>query len=154
MVMKFETLKKDRITSMKNKDLFRKQVLSNMIDAIQKASITSKGRIEITEDLVNDTLIKYQKITQEMIDTCPNDRQDKMEEYNKTMVIVKEYAPQKLTDEKEIKTRISNILYSNSEVPDLSASNKGKIMKILSPLVKNEMDMKIVNKVVDEILTK
>ena len=59
--MIFEKLKNERVIAMKNgeTDRMRKNALSNMIDAIQKASITNKGRIEITDELCNQVLIKY-----------------------------------------------------------------------------------------------
>ena len=57
--MKLEMLQKEKINAMKNKDELRKSVLTEMIDMVQKTSITPKGRIEITEQLVDETLIKY-----------------------------------------------------------------------------------------------
>ena len=56
-----EKVQHEKVLAMKNKDVIRKNALNAMIDACQKASITPKGRIEITEDLVNEVLIKYQK---------------------------------------------------------------------------------------------
>ena len=79
--MKLEMLQKEKINAMKNKDELRKSVLTEMIDMVQKTSITPKGRIEITEQLVDETLIKYQKMVQEMIDTCPANRPEKLAEY-------------------------------------------------------------------------
>ena len=72
--MTLENLQAARTAAMKTGDMATKNVLSNMIDACQKAAITPKGRVEITEQLVDETLIKYQKTVQEMIDTCPADR--------------------------------------------------------------------------------
>ena len=72
--MTLEILQAARTAAMKTGDMATKNVLSSMIDACQKAAITSKGRVEITEQLVDETLIKYQKTIQEMIDTCPESR--------------------------------------------------------------------------------
>ena len=99
MIMKLEVLQKEKINAMKNKDELRKSVITEMIDMAQKISITTKGRIEITEQLVDETLIEYQKMVQEMIDTCPSNRPEKLAEYEASMAIVKEYAPQLITDE-------------------------------------------------------
>ena len=41
--MKLEVLQKEKIAAMKNKDEKRKAVHSEMIDMVQKASITAKG---------------------------------------------------------------------------------------------------------------
>lgn len=147
--MKLEMLQKEKVNAMKNKDEKRKAVLSEMIDMVQKASITAKGRVEITEQLVDETLIKYQKMTQEMIDTCPASRTDKLAEYEAAMVIVKEYAPQLITDETEIKGMILNVL--NNEYA-LEKKNRGQIMKIVMPILKGKVDMAIANKVIGSML--
>ena len=141
--MKIEVLQKDKITAMKNKDEMRKSVLTDMIDMVQKASITNKGRVEITETLVDETLIKYQKMTQEMIDTCPADRTDKLNQYNAAMAIVKEYAPQLITDEATISEMIKTIVGDQFE---FTKANRGNIMKIVMPELKGKVDMAIANK--------
>lgn len=135
-------LQKEKIAAMKAKDIRRKNVLSEIIDTCQKATITPKGRLELTEQMVNDSLIKYQKTVQEMIDTCPSSRTDLLDEYKANMEIVKEYAPKLLTDEKEIEGFISGLGF------DLVAANRGLIMKEL----KGKVDMKIANKVLGELL--
>ena len=56
--MKLEILQSAKTEAMKNKDAIRKEAISAMIDAVQKASITPKGRIEITEQLTDEVLIK------------------------------------------------------------------------------------------------
>ena len=147
--MKLEVLQKEKVNAMKNKDEKRKAVLSEMIDMVQKASITAKGRVEITEQLVDETLIKYQKMTQEMIDTCPASRTDKLAEYEAAMVIVKEYAPQLITDETEIKGMILDVL--NNEYT-LEKKNRGQIMKIVMPVLKGKVDMAVANKVIGSML--
>lgn len=147
--MKLEVLQKEKVNAMKNKDEKRKAVLSEMIDMVQKASITAKGRVEITEQLVDETLIKYQKMTQEMIDTCPASRTDKLAEYEAAMVIVKEYAPQLITDETEIRGMILDVL--NNEYA-LEKKNRGQIMKIVMPVLKGKVDMAVANKVIGSML--
>lgn len=140
--MPLSYLQKEKINAMKNKDVRRKNVLSEIIDTCQKAVITPKGRLELTEQIVNDSLIKYQKMVQEMIDTCPSSRTDLLDEYKANMEIVKEYAPKLLTDEKEIWDFIQSL---NIE---LIKTNRGLIMKEL----KGKADMKIANKILGEKL--
>lgn len=148
--MTLEILQAARTAAMKTGDMATKNVLSSMIDACQKASITSKGRVEITEQLVDETLIKYQKTIQEMIDTCPADRTELLAKYLIEMKVVKEYAPQLLTDPEEIRIKIAELLSAtNTEV---LAQNKGQIMKCIMPHFKGKADMKIVNQVVGEML--
>ena len=140
--MPLSYLQKEKINAMKNKDVRRKQVLSEIIDTCQKAVITPKGRLELTEQIVNESLIKYQKMVQEMIDTCPPSRTDLLDEYKANMEIVKEYAPKLLTDEKEIWDFIQSL---NIE---LITANRSLIMKEL----KGKVDMKIANKILGEKL--
>ena len=148
--MTLENLQAARTAAIKAGDMATKNVLSSMIDACQKAAITAKGRIEITEQLVDEVLIKYQKTIQEMIDTCPADRTELMEKYTAEMAVVKEYAPQLITDLDEIKSAIKVIL----DVLGIEASkqNRGKIMKAVTPHFKGKADMKIVSQVVAEML--
>ena len=148
--MTLDKLQAARTAAMKTGDMATKNVLSNMIDACQKAAITSKGRVEITEQLVDETLIKYQKTVQEMIDTCPADRAELMAKYLIEMKVVKTYAPQLMTDPEEIRIKIAELLSAtNTEV---LAQNRGKIMKTITPYFKGKADMKIVSQVVAEML--
>lgn len=148
--MTLEILQAEMIAAMKNKDKERKQVISNMIDSVKKASMTPKGRIEITEQLVDETLIKFQKMTQEQIDTCPGHRADKREEYERALAIVKEFAPQLITDEAEIANMITSALANTSIEP--TKKNKGQIMKVIMPIMKGKADGKIVQKVINGML--
>lgn len=160
--MTIEVLNNDMITAWKSGDLARKGTLANMIDAVKKASMTAKGRVEITETLVNETLIKYQKTVQEQYDTCPASAADpkrdaelkqRKADYLKELEIVKEYAPQLLTSYDEIKAAIIMILSEYGPVDCLNAkSNRGTVMKIVAPAMKGKADMSVVNKVVGELL--
>ena len=147
--MTLENLQAARTAAMKAGDMATKNVLSNMIDACQKATITPKGRVEITEQLTDEVLIKYQKTIQEMIDTCPANRTDLMEKYAAEMAVVKLYAPQLMTNKGEIERTINDIL--NGEVPLIKA-NRGSIMKLITPYFKGKADMKIVSEVVGAML--
>ena len=148
--MKLETLQNDMIIARKCADKQRVAALSNMIDAVKKASMTTKGRIDITEQLVDETLIKYQKIVQEQYDSCPATPayMSRRLGYCAELTIVKEYAPQLLTNECEIKEAII------AAVGDMSLvkSNRGNIMKVIAPMFKGKADMSIVNKVLGGML--
>ena len=147
--MTLTTLQSAKTEAMKNKNNVRKDAITAMIDAVQKASITAKGRIEITEQLVDETLIKYQKTVQEMIDTCPADRTELLDKYNAEMAVVKEFAPQLITDEGEIARMIAAALNGSVE---LTKANRGTIMKTITPIFKGKADMKIVSQVVAGML--
>lgn len=147
--MTLEKLQNEMIASMKNKDKLRKSVLSGMVDAVKKASMTNNGRVEITEQLVDEVLLKYKKMVQEQIDTCPADRTEALEGYKAQMVVVTEFAPNLITDENEIKLMILDLV--NSEIA-FTKANRGKIMKIVAPVCKGKADMSIVNKVLGGML--
>ena len=155
--MTLEILNRDKVMCWKQGDIFMKDVLSNMIDAVIKASMTAKGRVEVTEQLVNDTLQKYQKTVQEQYDTCPDGADDPERDvelkerkaaYLRELHIVKEYAPQLLTDAEEIKKAILSIVCN---MP-LVKSNRGAIMKVIASELKGKADMSVANKVVGELL--
>jgi uncharacterized protein YqeY len=147
--MTLEVLQSEMIQAMKNKDKTRKSVLSGLVDAVKKASMTNNGRVEITEQLVDEVLLKYKKMIQEQIDTCPADRIKPLEEYKAQMAVVAEFAPTLVTDETEIRYLILDIV--NNEM-EFSKTNRGKIIKIIAPVMKGKADMSVVNKVLGGML--
>ena len=98
--------------------------------------------------MVDEVLLKCKKTSQEMIDTCPAGRVDLLMQYNNQLEIINEFAPTLMTDENEIKNKILDIV--NGEI-EFTKSNRGKIMKTISPVLKGKADMSIVNKVVGEM---
>lgn len=148
---KYETLKAHMNESLKHNDKNRRATLADIVATIDKASTSGKTRIEITDAFVDEILIKYQKTVQEMIDTCPNTEQyaKYKETYQLRFDIVKEYAPQLIADEGEIKAMILDAL--NGEI-ELVKKNRGQIMKIVMPILKGRVDMGTANKVISEIL--
>ena len=147
--MTLEKLQSEMIQAMKSKDKTRKSVLSGMVDAVKKASMTNNGRVEITEQLVDEVLLKYKKMIQEQVDTCPADRVETLEEYKAQMAVVAEFAPTLITDEEEIHNVIIQIINNETE---FTKSNRGKIMKVIAPALKGKADMSIVNKVLGGML--
>ena len=147
--MKLEVLQSEMIQAMKNKDKLRKSVLAGIVDSVKKASMTNNGRVEITEQLVDEVLLKYKKMVQEQIDTCPADRTETLEEYKAQMAVVTEFAPTLITDETEIRYLILDIVNNEHE---FSKSNRGILMKIIAPVLKGKVDMGVVNKVLGGML--
>jgi uncharacterized protein YqeY len=147
--MTLEKLQSEMIQAMKSGNKLRKSVLSGLVDAVKKASMTNNGRVEITEQLVDETLLKYKKIVEEQVATCPADRVETLAEYKAQLAIVAEFAPTLVADEAEIRYLILDIV--NNEM-ELSKANRGKIMKIIAPVLKGKADMSIVNKVLGGML--
>lgn len=148
--MTLERLQSEMIQAMKNKDKFRKQVISDIIAAVKKMAIDKNCRDNITESMVNEVLLKYKKMVQEMIDTCPVDRVSTLEEYKHQMKIVVEFAPTLIADEAEIKTLVVSL--ANEASIELTKANRGTLMKTIAANLKGKVDMSVVNKVVGGLL--
>ena len=147
--MNLNVLQSNMVAAMKSGDKLRKSVLSELIGAVKKAAIDKNCRDNITETLVDEVLLKYKKMVQEQIDTCPAERTETLEKYKAQMAIVAEFAPTLITDEDEIKLMILDLV--NSELA-FTKANRGKIMKIIAPVCKGKADMSIVNKVLGVML--
>ena len=148
--MTLETLELDMKLAWKAGDMAKKSALVNMIDAVKKAAMTPKGRVEITEQLVDETLQKYQKTVQEQYDTCPATPEYMLRRlsYANELTIVKDYAPQLMTGYENIK----NVVLVACNGIELTKANKGQIMKQVAPILKGKADMSVVNQVVNDLL--
>ena len=149
--MTLEFLQNEMITALKKGDKMRKDVLSSLVGAVKKAGIDNGCRDNIPESLVDTVLVKEQKTMQEMIDTCPAEREEILTVYKAKMDIIKEFAPQLLTDPTEIKNAVEAIL-SEADI-ELIKKNKGVIMKTIMPKFKGKADMGVVNQVIGDLLT-
>ena len=144
--MTLEMLQKEMIAAMKSGDKFRKTTISGLIAQIKKSAIDKGCRDNISEEMVNAELLKTKKITQEMIDTCPESRADLLEDYKKQMEIVCEFAPTLISDKDEIAA-----ILTNSGI-EFIKSNRGVIMKWLKTNYGGKMDMGAASKVVGGML--
>lgn len=145
--MELKLLQNEMVKAMKAKDKMRKDTISALIGNIKTAAINENCRNDIPESLVDKVILKEKKTVQEMIDTCPADREDTLIEYCMRMSIIEEFAP-KLMSEEEIKEYVQNAI---STVDGIDIKNKGSIMKHISPILKGKADMKMVNQIVTEI---
>lgn len=143
--MTLEKLQQEMIAAMKTGDKFRKTVISTTIAQIKKVAIDKGCRDNISESLVDEVLLKTKKTAQEMIDTCPESRQDLLEDYKKQMEIICEFAPQLIIDETEIKDILLNCGWT------VKKSNQGSIMKWVKENYAGKIDMKVVSKVFKEM---
>ena len=148
--MKLEILQSEMIQALKDGNKLRKQVLSELVGAVKKAAINKKCRNNVPETLVDETLLKYKKVVQEQIDTCPADRPQMLENYKDQMKIVAEFAPVLMTNEAEIKEAVTKLI--NEAGLKFTKSNRGAIMKVVAANLKGKTDMSIVSKVVGGML--
>lgn len=149
--MTYEKIKEDSNVALKQGDKMRRLVLSDICASIEKASINAKSRSMITDQMVDEVLIKYKKTVQEMVDTCPKTEQyaTKLSEYQTKLAIVEEYAPKVVSDYNEIKEAISYWITQDLTIP---TNNKGAFIKSLMPDCKaKHFDMKVANQVLNDM---
>lgn len=146
--MTLEVLQSAMIAAMKERNKSRKDAISSLIGAIKKTAIDKNCRDNITEELVNEVILKEKKTVQEMVDTCPAERTELIAEYQMRLDVINEFAPQIISDEGEIKTLIESILSTLGD----EANNKGVVMKTVMPQLKGKVDMKIAHKVLNTII--
>ena len=148
---KYESIKADMTAALKNGDKERRLTLADIVATIDKTATAGKTRVEITDALVDEVLIKYKKTIQEMIDGCPADRTKLKAEYENKLAITLEYAPKVVDDPFEVEVLILNFACENNLV--LTKSNKGAIMKAIMPFLKqNNCDMKVANGVLNKVI--
>ena len=114
-----------------------------LLSALKNAEIDQRS--PLTEDEANAVVKKELKQTKETMDTAPADRTDIIEEARKRMEVYQKFAPEDLTPE-QIADVIKGVL-AQLEIEAPTAKDKGKIMKVLMPLVKGKADGKVVNEV-------
>ena len=140
--MQFETLQKDMVAAMKARDKARKDAISSLVSDVKKAAIDAGTRDNIGDDLGDQVILKALKTAKEQLDTCPADRTDLKEEYQFRYDVIKEYAPQMMSED-EIRKFLSE---NFAEV--IATKNKGAIMKEVMPALKGKADGKAINMIV------
>jgi conserved hypothetical protein len=140
---KIELVRAAMVEAMKAKDKDRKDSLSMLLSALKNAEIDKRS--PLTEDEANAVIKKELKQTKETMDTAPADRTDIIEEARKRMEVYQEFAPADLTVDQI--TEIINGVLKELEIEAPTAKDKGRIMKVLMPLVKGKADGKVVNEV-------
>ena len=144
--MEFKDLQAAMIAAMKAKDKERKESISVLVSAAKKIAIDAGCREDIPEDMVNQAILKEMKSVKEQIDTCPADRVELKESYERRYAVISEFAPKMLTAEE-----IKEILTSKfAEV--LETKNKGQIMKNVMPELKGKADGKLIQEVIAELI--
>ncbi len=143
--MQFETLQKDMIAAMKDRNKERKDAISSVIQAIKKVAIDEGHRDDISEELVDRVILKELKSVKEQIDTCPDERAELKAEYQFRYDVINEYAP-KLLSAEEVEALLKEKF---GEV--IATKNKGQIMKTVMPELKGKADGKVINEVVAKL---
>ena len=145
---KIDQVRAAMVEAMKAKDKERKDSLSMLLSALKNAEIDK--RAPLTEDEENAIVKKELKQTKETMDTAPADRTDIIEEARKRMAVYQEFAPADLTPE-QIMEVIKGV-FAQLEIETPTAKDKGRIMKVLMPLVKGKADGKVVNEILASMM--
>lgn len=145
---KIEEVRAQMVAAMKNKDKERKETLSMLLAALKNKAIDK--RADLTEAEENEVIKKEIKQTQETMDLAPADREDIKEECAKHLAVLKEFAPEEMSEE-QIRAEINEVL-KNLGIAEPTGKDKGKIMKELMPRVKGRADGALVNRLVGELL--
>lgn len=145
---KIEEVRAQMVAAMKNKDKERKETLSMLLAALKNKAIDK--RADLTEAEENEVIKKEIKQTQETMDLAPADREDIKEECAKRLAVLKEFAPEEMSEE-QIHAEINEVL-KNLGITEPTGKDKGKIMKELMPRVKGRADGALVNRLVGELL--
>lgn len=146
--MTLETIQESIKMAMKTHATLEVETLRSVVAAVKKAAIDK--RCEITEELVDEMLLKEVKIIKEQIETCPATRPEMRDEYEHRLMIVENFAPKLVTDPVEITAMVEAALVKAGI--DVETANKGQVMKAVMPVLKGKVDMKIANQVIATIL--
>lgn len=149
--MKWEALQSLKVASMKSCDKARVKVLNDVIVLVQKEQTKGKSKVEVTEQMITDCLIKEQKLLEEMVATCPDTAAyaDRRTDYLEQLAVIKEYAPQMITDIEAIQFMIVEIIDGEFAV---IPANKGLAMKKVMPALKTRnCDMKVAQQVLQSM---
>jgi len=140
---KIDEVRSAMMAAMKAKDKDTKETLSMLLGALKNKAIDK--RADLTEEEEIQVILKEIKQTKETLEMTPADRTDIIEECQKRIAVLEQYAP-KMMGVEEIKAIIVETLAEvGIEAP--TGKDKGKIMKVLMPKVKGKADGKLVNEI-------
>lgn len=141
-------LDSDIINAMKDKDKLKLDTLRIVKAAMKQEVIDHKK--EMNDELLIDTITHEIKTRKESIKEFEKgNRTDLITKTNSEIELLNKYLPKQLT-ESELDEIINNIF---NEVKPESIKDMGKIMGLITPLVKGKADMQIVSSKVRELLS-
>ena len=144
---KIDVVRKAMTDALKAGDKPRKDALSLLLAALKSKWIDK--RADLTEDEENAVVYKEMKEAQETIDTTPAERTDILDEARLRMAVWSEFAPERMTEEEISKVVEATVAELGG---NLTAQDKGKLMKALMPKVKGKAEGNLVNLVVARYL--
>ena len=131
---KIDEVRADMVKAMKAKDKDTKETLSMLLAALKNKAIDK--REDLTPEEETQVILKEIKQTKETLDMTPADRTEIIEECNKRLTVLEQYAP-KMMDEAEIKKVVASVLAE---------------MGLDAPTAKDKADGKLVNEIVSTFM--
>ena len=142
-----DKLQKELISAMKEHDKKKIDVIKLVKASIQNEEINLKK--ELTDDEVLSIITKQVKMRKDAIKEFEKaSRNDLIDQYNSEIKILNEYLPKELTLD-EVNKIIDDAF---DLVKPQGQSDMGKIMKEISPKLKNRFDMSKVSQIIKEKL--
>ena len=142
-----EQLQKDLISAMKEHNKKTIDVIKLVKASIQNEEIKTKK--ELNDDEVLSIINKQVKLRKDaLVDFEKAGREDLINEYNEEIEILNKYLPKELTKEEVDKILDEAFALINPQ----GLSDMGKIMKEVSPKLKNRYDMSKVSSLIRERL--
>lgn len=134
--------------AMKAQDKERLAVVRMLKADIQMAELNKKA--DLTDDEIISIVSKQIKMRKDSINEFEKgNRTDLIDQANSEIKILQEYLPEQLS-EQEVNDIINDVF---NKVNPTTQADMGKIMGMLTPLVKGKTDMGIVSKMVKEKLS-
>jgi uncharacterized protein YqeY len=142
-----DRLQKEMVKALKEGNKFRKLTLSTLISAVKKAGIDAGCRENIPDEMVIQVLKKEKKNLVDTVEKFPDMPVEKKSEYIDQALIIDEFVPVEICDEKQIEDIIKTI--AKEEDLEISKPNQSKFMKIIK--ADYNVNMKVVSRVFGEM---
>ena len=148
--MTIKMLEQERNFARKNGNSKRLLVLNDIIAKARAKETAGKKKIELTEQLVNDSLVEYRKMLKDGIKQMPEGHAVRAM-YEEQLEILSEFCPTVLEDENKIKNLITKVLHEQNI--EISRKNRGRMMKALIPALRAEYtDMDIAMPIIESMI--
>ena len=148
--MTIEMLEQERNLARKNGNSERLLVLNDIIAKARAKETAGKKKIELTEQLVNDSLVEYRKMLKDGIKQMPEGHAVRAM-YERQLEILSEFCPTVLEDEIQIENLITKVLHEQNI--EVSRKNRGRMMKALIPALRAEYtDMDIAMPIIESMI--
>ena len=143
-----ERLQKEMVKALKEGNKFRKLTLSTLISAVKKAGIDAGCRENIPDEMVIQVLKKEKKNLVDTVEKFPDMPVEKKSEYIDQALIIDEFVPVEICNEKQIEDILRTV--AKEESMEITKTNQGKFMKTLK--ADYNVNMKVVSRVFAEMV--